>query len=81
VSVEEDASRLGGGAWAQTPIPTRVVAVRSDEVPPHKLEERIRAADPPVLARVHDGALRLDPRTLEEADLPAVAAAFRHDFR
>ncbi len=81
VAVEDGASQLGGGAWAQTPIHTRVVAVRSDEVPAHKLEERIRAADPPVLARVHEGALLLDPRTLEEADLAAVAAAFRHDFR
>jgi L-seryl-tRNA(Ser) seleniumtransferase len=81
VSVEDGDSQLGGGAWATRPLPTRVVAVRSDDVPAHKVEEHIRAADPPVLARVHDGAVLLDPRTLEEGDTPAVASAFRHDFR
>lgn len=81
VSVEDGASQLGGGAWALKDLPTRVVAVRSGSVPAHKVEERIRAGDPPVLARVRDGALLLDTRTLEEADFPEVAAAFRHDFR
>ena len=81
VSVEDGASQLGGGAWALKPLPTRLVAVRSESVPSHKVEERIRAADPPVLARLREGAVLLDPRTLEEADFAAVAAAFRHDFR
>ncbi len=81
VTVEDGVSRLGGGAWALADLPSRCVVVRSEEVPPHKLEERIRAADPPVLARVHEGALWLDPRTLEDRDLGAVAAAFPPDLR
>jgi L-seryl-tRNA(Ser) seleniumtransferase len=81
VTVEDGVSRLGGGAWALADLPSRCVVVRSEEVAAHKLEERIRAATPPVLARVHEGALWLDLRTLEDRDLEAVAGAFPPDFR
>jgi hypothetical protein len=32
-------------------------------------------ADPPVVARVQDGLVLLDPRTLDEGEFPAVVGA------
>jgi hypothetical protein len=37
----------------------------------------MRMADPPVVTRVRDGRVLLDPRTLDEAEFPAVVGAVR----
>jgi L-seryl-tRNA(Ser) seleniumtransferase len=51
------------------------VALRSDAAPT-ALMRALRAHDPPVIGRIHDGRVLLDPRTLEEADIePTIAAA------
>ena len=39
--------------------------------------ETLRKADPPVIARIHDGRVLLDPRTLADEEIPLVAAAVR----
>ena len=35
----------------------------------------LRRADPPVLGRISEGALLLDPRTMSDAEVPAAARA------
>ena len=42
---------------------------------------RLRAADPPVVGRIQDGRLLLDPRTLAEDEIAAVAGAVRAALR
>ena len=37
----------------------------------------LRRFDPPVIARIQDGRLLLDPRTLADEEIEAVAAAVR----
>ena len=44
---------------------------------PDELAARLRAADPPVVGRIQDGRLLLDPRTLGEEDVDVVAGAVR----
>ena len=44
---------------------------------PDALAARLRAADPPVVGRIQDGRLLLDPRTLTEEEIEVVAAAVR----
>ena len=39
------------------------------------LAERLRAADPPVVARIEDDRVLLDPRTLADDELTLVARA------
>ena len=43
--------------------------------PPEDLAARLRAADPPVIGRIQDGRLLLDPRTLADDEVELVAAA------
>jgi L-seryl-tRNA(Ser) seleniumtransferase len=72
-TVVEAAGRVGGGALPLHELPGPVVAVRTER--PDELALRLRAGDPPVVARIEDDRLLLDPRTLtdEEADLVAQA--------
>ena len=55
-------STVGGGALPGQTLPTRALAL---EVPsPDALAARLRAGDPPVVARIEGQRLLLDPRTV-----------------
>ena len=68
------ASRVGGGALPLTELEGPAVALDGD---PDALAAALRAHDPPVIARVHNGRVVLDPRTLTDEELPVVVAAVR----
>lgn len=82
--VIEGRSTVGGGSLPGETLPTWLVAVEcaSGGAPgaasPDELAARLRRNDPPVVARIEDGRLVLDPRTVqaneEKALLSAVAA-------
>jgi L-seryl-tRNA(Ser) seleniumtransferase len=44
---------------------------------PEALLASLRGADPPVIARVHEGRVLLDPRTLTDQEADLVVAAVR----
>jgi L-seryl-tRNA(Ser) seleniumtransferase len=71
-------SVIGGGATPEQAIPTYLIAIDCEK--PASAEARLRAAEPPVIARVENDRLLLDLRTVqpdEEDELSAaVAAAF-----
>ena len=71
-------AKVGGGALPLLELPGPVVAVAG---PPDELAARLRAADPPVVGRIQDGRLLLDPRTLAEDEIAAVAGAVRAALR
>lgn len=55
---------VGGGSWPLGELPTRLVAVNPHEGDASALERALRGSDPPVVARVEDGRLLLDLRTV-----------------
>jgi L-seryl-tRNA(Ser) seleniumtransferase len=61
-------SVIGGGATPEQAIPTWLIAIASPDLP--AAEARLRAGDPPVIARIEDNRLMLDLRTVlpEEED-------------
>ena len=69
-------SRVGGGALALAELKGPAVALPAT-IEPGPIAARLRAGDPPVIARVHDGRLVLDPRTLADDELDLVATAVR----
>jgi len=73
----DDVSRAGGGALPMADIPTVVVAVTPRDVSVQVLEQRLRMGEPHVIARIADGRLMLDPRTLLDGEIEAVASALR----
>ncbi len=63
-------SVVGGGAAPSSTLPTRLVAVTSNSLTADELSARLRSADPPIIARVEDGRVLLDLRTVfPEQDL------------
>jgi L-seryl-tRNA(Ser) seleniumtransferase len=69
-------SRPGGGALPLAELEGPAVAIVAD-VEPTTLAARLRSFDPPVIARIHDGRVVLDPRTLSEDELDVVVRAVR----
>jgi L-seryl-tRNA(Ser) seleniumtransferase len=68
-------ARVGGGALPLTELEGPAVAL-SSRVDPVTLAAALRSGEPPVIARIHDGRVLLDPRTLtdDEAEIVAVQA-------
>ncbi len=69
-------ARVGGGALPLTELEGPAVALARPP-DPVVLAARLRAGDPPVIARIHDGRVLLDPRTLDDDEVDAVIAAVR----
>ena len=75
-------SAIGGGSLPGETLPTWVLALscEGDAGGPERVMRRLREADPPVIARIEDDRVILDPRTVmpeeEEALVPALRAAF-----
>jgi L-seryl-tRNA(Ser) seleniumtransferase len=67
-------SVVGGGAFPDATLPTSLVALEPGPGGAEALATRLRAGDPPLVARVADGCVLLDPRTLPEAAESLVGA-------
>src|SRR5207249_3877598 len=79
VEVVEGASEVGGGSLPGESLPTTVVRIAPARRGAAGLLDRLRAGQPPVIARIEEGRVLLDPRTvLPDEDgslLSAVRAA------
>ena len=71
------ASSVGGGSFPDAELPTTLVALDPGALGADGLALRLRLGRPPVVARVKDGQVLLDPRTLPEAAFADVGAALR----
>ncbi|MFW5950830.1 MAG: L-seryl-tRNA(Sec) selenium transferase [Gemmatimonadota bacterium] len=65
---------VGGGAYPGVELPGTAVAVRSSQGA-ERLAERLRGGTPPVIGRIRDDCLLLDPRTVPEAEESALVDA------
>jgi L-seryl-tRNA(Ser) seleniumtransferase len=75
--VVEATARVGGGALPLLELPGPAVAVPGAGGGPDALAAALRAGDPPVVGRIADGRLLLDPRTLTDAEAQLAAEAVR----
>jgi L-seryl-tRNA(Ser) seleniumtransferase len=57
-------SVIGGGAAPTAVLPTRLLSIACEDISADELTIRLRASDPPVIARVEDGRVLLDLRTV-----------------
>jgi len=73
--VVDGESTIGGGSLPGETLPTKVVALRVAH--PDRLAAALRAADPPIIARIEGDQLVFDPRTVlpeEERDVLRIVA-------
>ena len=75
IEVIESRSVLGGGAAPGSTLPTRVLAVKSASHNPDELCAQLRQWETPIIARVEEGRVLLDLRTVEPAQEEAIVAA------
>ncbi len=75
VEVVASVGRVGGGTCPGHELPTRVVRIADPAGGVGALAERLRRGRVPVIGRIVDGALHLDPRTVRPADEEALLAA------
>ena len=75
VTTAEGFSQMGSGSLPTQNLPTRLVAIRPKSLEAGELAMRLRGYGPPVFARIHKGAVLLDPRTLLEGDEPVLVEA------
>ena len=75
VEVIEGESVIGGGAAPSAILPTRLLAVTCKDLTADELAGHLRASDPPVIARVEEGRVLLDLRTVFPGQDQALAQA------
>ena len=82
-AVVKDRVLVGGGSLPGLEFESWVVTIRSSQqgLSADRIVRRMREAETPVLARVREGAVCIDLRTLAEEDLEAVASAIKFAVR
>jgi L-seryl-tRNA(Ser) seleniumtransferase len=75
VDLLDGESVVGGGAAPSSVLPTMLLAITCASLSANELEARLRSSDPPVIARVEEGRVLLDLRTVfPEQDEEIVSA-------
>ena len=75
--IVDDVAYSGGGALPMVELPTTTIRVTVDGVSAGTLARRLRKAQPPVIARLAEERLVLDPRTMLPGDSKGLLNAFR----
>jgi L-seryl-tRNA(Ser) seleniumtransferase len=75
VRVLRSAARAGGGSLPLLELDGPILAVSPREAGAEELHARLRLGDPPVVARVKEEAVLLDPRTISDVEVDFVVKA------
>jgi L-seryl-tRNA(Ser) seleniumtransferase len=77
IEIIDGESVIGGGAAPSVVLPTRLLAVTRTGLSAAEISARLRASEPPVIARVEEGRVLLDLRTVFPEQDENVTAALR----
>jgi len=77
IELEDGNSRAGGGSLPLLELPTRLLCLVPRERDAQFMERRLRAYNPPVIARVERERVVLDVRTIQSREFMTVAEAVR----
>lgn len=64
IEIIDGDSVIGGGAAPSATLPTRMLSLATDQLSADELSARLRSSDPPIVARVEEGRVLLDLRTV-----------------
>jgi L-seryl-tRNA(Ser) seleniumtransferase len=76
-------SVIGGGAAPSAVLPTRLIAVTHIDLSAGELSARLRTSTPPIIARVEEGRVLLDLRTVcseQDANVATAIASLPRDL-
>jgi len=75
VTMQDGASRVGGGSFPERDLRTTLVRVTPRDFSATELKQRLLDTDPPLVGRLEEDAFCLDPRTLSDGEFPLVSMA------
>jgi len=68
---------VGGGSLPEESLPTKLITIPGDGPRLTEVARRLRLGDPAVIARIEDGRLLLDPRTVRPDQDAALLKALK----
>lgn len=77
IDLVELSSKAGGGALPFLELPSKCLKIRIEGLSANALELNMRNNSPPIIGRIEDDAFIMDPRTLQNKDLPIIESAFK----
>jgi L-seryl-tRNA(Ser) seleniumtransferase len=81
VEVRDGESVIGGGAAPSATLPTRLLAITCQGLSADELSARLRTSDVPIIARVEEGRVLLDLRTVFPDQDEVVTSSLRSVLR
>jgi L-seryl-tRNA(Ser) seleniumtransferase len=80
IEIIDGDSVIGGGAAPSAILPTRLLAIALEGLSADELCSRLRAAEPPIIARVEEGLVLLDLRTVSPSQDEFITHALQQTF-
>jgi L-seryl-tRNA(Ser) seleniumtransferase len=77
IETAESESAVGGGSAPTSSLPTMAIAITSQRFTPNQIADNLRQWNPPIIARIVDGRVLIDLRTVDPADEIEVERALR----
>ncbi len=74
-------SAIGGGAGPTSTLPTTLIAITHERKSAQEIEHHLRLSSPPIIARISEGRVLLDLRTVFPEQIPALREALNADER
>jgi len=65
-------SAIGGGAGPTSTLPTTLIAITHPSKSAQEIEHQLRTSTPPIIARIAEGKVLLDLRTVFDSEIPAI---------
>ncbi len=77
ITVLDGTSAVGGGALPLAALPTKLLALRPTFCSVAELERQLRCGQPAIIGRIAQDHYLLDLRTVQDAELPEIAAVLQ----
>jgi L-seryl-tRNA(Ser) seleniumtransferase len=77
VETRDGNSKAGGGALPLLELPSRLVCLVPGALTASRMEQWLRAYDPPIIVRVENDQVLMDVRTIQEKELKVIARAVK----
>ncbi|SNS34444.1 L-seryl-tRNA(Sec) selenium transferase [Anaerovirgula multivorans] len=78
IEIKDDYSQVGGGSLPLEKLPTKVIAIKHDNLSVSKLEESLRGYSVPIITRIQEEQVIIDLRTVQEKDYHVINKALNH---
>ena len=77
IELVRQTSKAGGGSLPLLELPSRALAITVKGISVNRIELFMRHYAPPIIARIKEDRIIIDPRTIQEEELAIIEAAFR----